>query len=187
MRTKIEVSARHIHLTSEDFRKLFGKSDATVRNMLESEKGEFAACETVEIVGPEGRIHNVRVLGPFRSKSQLEIAKSDAILIDIDAPITISGNNEGALVRIIGPKGEISKNIAMIAKRHLHLSPVLSEKWKIRDKSQVKVKINGVRGLILENVVVRVDPRFHNHVHLDTDEGNAAGIDRTSWGEIMLK
>ncbi len=185
MRTSIEVSARHIHLSSEDCRTLFGVNALEVRNNL-SEKGEFASTRTVEVVGPENRFKHVRVLGPFRSRSQLEISRTDAVFLGIDAPLAMSGSGKGENVRIIGGKGEIISDIAMVAKRHFHADPNFARKHKIKDGSLVKVKISGERGLLLENVTVRVSESFVNNVHIDTDEGNAAGIQGIASGELII-
>lgn len=186
MKTNIEISAHHLHLTDEDFKKLFGKNDLTIRNYLLSSKGEFAANEVVELVGPKDRLHNVRIAGPFRDHSQVELSKTDAINMGIDAPLHISGSREGARIRIIGPKGEFTRDIAMIAKRHLHISNEIAEKLKLKSGHKVKIKITGERGLIFENVIVRVNEKYFNHFHIDTDEGNAAGIERSTSGEIIL-
>lgn len=185
MKTNIEISARHLHLTKEDYHKLFKKDDLTVRNQLNSDKEMFAAKETVELVGPGGRLLNVRIIGPFRNYSQVEIAKTDARLLDIDAPLILSGSGSGANIRVLGPRGEIIKNIAIIAKRHLHLSLKLSSKYNLRQGSKIKVAIAGERGLIFDNIIVRVSSEFNNHLHFDTDEGNAAGINKQAMGEIL--
>jgi len=187
MKTNLEISARHIHLSTDDFYTLFKLDSMTIRNYLISEKDAFASKHTVEIVGSKGRMHNVRVLGPFREKSQLELAKSDAISLDIDAPLVLSGSGAGAKVRVVGPKGEITKNIAMIAKRHWHLSKFLADKMRLKTGSKVKIRIAGDRALLFENVIVRIKPEFNNHVHLDTDEGNAAGINKAATGEVFFK
>lgn len=187
MKVNLEVSARHIHLSAEDFYTLFQLESMSVRNYLNSEKGAFASRHIVEIVGPEGRMHNIRVLGPFRKESQLELAKSDAIALDIDAPLELSGSGNGVRVRVIGPKGELSKNIAMIAKRHWHISEDLASKLHLKTGLKVKIKIAGERALIFENVIVRIKPEFKNYVHFDTDEGNAAGINKAAFGEVVLK
>lgn len=187
MKTKIEISARHIHLSKDDFSKLFNLDQMQVRNYLNSEKGAFASKHTVEIVGPKGRMHNIRVLGPFRDKSQLELAKTDAINLDINAPLELSGSGVGARVRVVGPKGEFIKNIAMIARRHWHISNTLADKLKLSTGKKIKIKIGGERSLIFENVIVRVKPEFNNYLHLDTDEGNAAQINKEAIGEIILK
>ncbi|MFA7243706.1 MAG: PduL/EutD family phosphate acyltransferase [Patescibacteria group bacterium] len=175
MQTTIEVSARHIHLTAEDFEKLFGKSEMSIRNNL-SQKGEFASNETLEVVGPKSRIVKVRVLGPFREKSQLEISRTDSVSLGIDAPYLESGDGNGARIRIIGSKGEIIDNIAIVAMRHIHLSPLNAQKAGVSDGDFVSVKISGERQTTLGKIIVRIEDNFLNHVHLDTDDANACGI-----------
>lgn len=185
MKTNVEVSARHTHLTREQFKKIFQKDEISVRNYLNGDKATYASNETVEIVGPGGSIHNVRVLGPFRDASQVEISKTDALSLDIDAPLELSETGEGAPIRVIGPSGELTDNIAIVAKRHLHISPELASAYHLKQKQIIKVRISGERGLFFDNVIVRISPEFVNHVHLDTDEGNAAGISKVTTAEII--
>ena len=187
MKVNLEVSARHIHLSAEDFASLFKLENMSVRNYLNSEKGAFASKHTVEIVGPKGRMLNIRVLGPFREISQLELSRTDAIALDLDAPLQLSGSGSGARVRVVGPKGEIIKNIAMVAIRHWHLAENAAKKMRLRNGQKVKIRVAGERALIFDNVIIRVKPEFLNHVHLDTDEGNAAGIIKIAQGEVILK
>lgn len=187
MKVKVEVSARHIHLSEDDFYQLFKQNSMQVRNYLNSEDGAFASRHTVEIVGPKGSLHNIRVLGPFREKSQLELAKTDAINLDVDAPLELSGSGVGAKVRVIGPKGEMTKNIAMIAKRHWHISDILAKKLKLKTGNKIKLKISGPRTIVFEEIIVRVKPEFKNYFHLDTDEGNAANINKEAFGEVILR
>lgn len=185
MKTYIEVSARHIHLTKEHFKTLFQKEEISKRNNLAGDRETYASNETVEIVGPGGSIHNVRALGPFRDNSQVEISKTDALSLDIDAPLELSEMGKGAQIRVVGPAGEFTDNIAIVAKRHLHISPEKAKAYKLKHEQLIKVKISGERGLIFDNVVVRISPNFVNHVHLDTDEGNSAGISKSAYAEIV--
>lgn len=185
MKVKIEVSARHIHLCAKDCMTLFGTTELTKRNDL-SEIGEYASDQTVEIVGPNKRMHNVRVLGPLREKSQLELARSDALFIGVDAPLALSGEGKGCEIKVIGPKGSIQSNIAMVAKRHFHLSPKTAEKLKLKNNSIVKTRIYGDRAAILENIIVRIADNFIDNIHVDTDEGNACGINKIIDGELIL-
>jgi putative phosphotransacetylase len=185
MKTMVEISARHIHLKAEDFRKLFEKDEPTVRNKLSLDY-EYAANETVEVVGPEGRFVDVRVVGPLREKSQFELSMSNARVLGIDPPIKISGESGGAKVKIVGPKGEIFEDIAIIPKRHWHLATGLASKLKVRTGQNVAVKIKSRRSVIYYDVITRVDDDFKNHVHLDTDEGNAAGIEKNTTAEIII-
>ncbi len=186
VRINIEVSARHIHLTKNDFEVLFGKGEILdIRNYL-SQPNLFASNKTVEVVGPEQAFNNVRVLGPFREYSQVEISRSDAILTGINAPYKISGDLPGAKVRVIGPKGEITKDIAIVPKRHIHLNNLEAQKLKLRSGQHLSVSVGGNRSTIFHNVEVRVAENFKKTCHLDTDEGNSAGIDKRTTG-IMTR
>lgn len=185
MKVEVEVSARHIHLSIKDCLVLFGKSELTARNSL-SQKGEFASEEVVELVGPKKSLHKVRVLGPLRDKSQVEISRSDALSVGIDAPLAISGQGVGAEIKVVGPHGTVQSDIAMVAKRHFHLCPETAHKLKLKSDKMVGVKIHGERSTIFENVVVRVSEKFVDRIHLDTDEGNASGLDRKGYGELIL-
>lgn len=185
MKVTIEVSARHLHLSQEDLLTLFGSNNLPIRNSL-SQKGEFASEYTVEVVGPKNRLKKVRVLGPTRQKSQLEISRTDSYFLGIDAPLANSGEGVGEKIRIIGRKGEIIESIAMVAKRHFHCSPSFAEKHKIKKGSFLKMHIPGERSLMLENILVRVDESFSDTVHLDTDEANAADLHGVSYG-ILIK
>ena len=184
-KVQIEISARHIHLTRGDFKTIFGKDELSKRNDL-SEKGEFAANEVVELVGSKRSLHKVRILGPFREKTQVEISRTDAVFIGVSAPLELSGSGEGALIRIIGPKGEISKRVAMVAKRHIHMNETTAKKLKLKNEDRVSVRVPGERSVIFENVIVRMSENFTNRFHLDTDEANAADIANHSMGEIIL-
>ena len=184
MKLRIEVSARHVHLSQKDLKKLFCKIKLSFRNKL-SETDEFASNETVDLVGPRNTLLNVRVLGPFRDHSQVEISRSNSIYLGIDAPLKLSGDLPGERIRIIGPKGEITKNIAIVPMRHFHANPKMATKLKLKNHSKIKIKILGKRGLIFDNVIVRVDEGYKNNVHLDTDEANAAGIEHLAKGELI--
>lgn len=183
---KFEISARHIHLSRTDCIKLFGTDELHKRNNL-SEPGEFASDEVVEIAGPEGSLHRVRVLGPFREKTQLELSMSDTRHLGVEAPLALSGSGIGCDIKIIGPKGNFIAPVAMVAKRHFHLNTHTAAKYKLRQGNQVKMKVFGERGTIFENVIVRISDKYRDIIHLDTDEGNAAGGQIEGWGELILK
>lgn len=186
MKVQIEISARHIHLSSDDCLELFGSSELHKRNNL-SQKGEFAAEETVEIVGPNTSMHKVRVLGPIRPATQLEISKSDAYALGIDPPLALSGSGAGTMVKIVGPKGTILRNVAMIAKRHFHASSEVAKKLHLKNNDEVSLRIKSDRFTIFGKVVVRIADTFSNKVHLDTDEGNAAGIKSGDYGDLIIR
>ena len=184
-RIKVEVSARHIHLTQDDFETLFGKGEVLdVRNYL-SQPNEFASEKTVEVVGPDHVFEKVRVLGPFRNYSQVEISQTDALKLGIDAPYKISGNLPGARIRVIGPKGEFVKDIAIVAKRHIHLNNNEAKELRARSGQHLSISIGGERSTTFDRFEVRVEKDYEKICHIDTDEGNAAGIKKSCIGTIL--
>ncbi|MBR2263792.1 MAG: phosphate propanoyltransferase, partial [Firmicutes bacterium] len=172
------VSARHIHLSREDMDILFGKgSDLTPQKDLMG--GQFAAKETVTIIGLKLRaIENVRVLGPLRKQTQVEVSATDCIRLGVKAPVRLSGDLKGsAPITIIGPKGAVTiQEGCIVALRHIHMSPADAAAYGVKDKQVVRVQMGGERGGYLDNVPVRVDPSFTTEMHIDTDEANALGI-----------
>lgn len=187
MKVQIEVSARHIHLTKKDFEKLFGKENPISPIKKLSQEGEFAAEEKVSLIGKDKRIDDVRVLGPFRKSSQVEIALTDAYHLKLNPlpKIKVSGDLANTTkILVHGPKGMI-KAPCIIAQRHLHCSKEEAKKLKIKNNQIIKVKILGKRELIFDEIVVRTNPKYRASVHLDTDEGNAAGISGKTFGEIV--
>ena len=184
---KIEISARHIHLKKNDFKKLFGESvKLTVKTEL-SQPGMFAANEAVSIKNENFQIDNLRIVGPLRSYTQIELSKTEARKFKIDPPLRRSGDIENSPgMAVIGPKGEIEINEGVIiAKRHIHMTPKDAEEINAKDGDLLKVKVEGERGLVFENVVTRVDENFSLAIHIDTDEGNAGGVGRVGEGEII--
>ncbi len=176
----VAVSARHVHLRQETVDRLFGEGhELRVKKWL-SQPGQFAAEETVTVVGPRNRIERVRVLGPVRSVDQLEISRTDEFFLGIDAPVRESGkvaNTPGC--RLIGPGGtyDISEGV-ICAWRHIHMTPQDATTFGVRDRDIVEVAVgSGERSLIFGNVLIRVSPNYRLEMHLDTDEGNAAEID----------
>ena len=180
----IGVSARHIHLTQEHVEVLFGEGyQLTKRKELMG--GQFAANEQVTIVGLKLRaIENVRVLGPVRSKSQVEISATDAIKLGVRAPIRLSGDIEGsAPIAVVGPKGVIYLDEGcIIAKRHIHMAPKDAIAAGVRNGDIVSVKADNERVTFFNHVQIRVDESFTLEMHIDTDEANAAKI---STGETV--
>ncbi|MBO5461353.1 MAG: phosphate propanoyltransferase [Ruminococcus sp.] len=174
----IGVSARHIHLTQEHVEQLFGKGYQLTKKK-ELMGGQFASNELVTIVGLKLRaIENVRVLGPVRSKSQVEISATDAIRLGVKAPIRESGNIAGsAPIAVVGPKGVIYLNEGcIIAKRHIHMAPKDAAAAGVHDGDIVSVKADNERGTIFNHVQIRVDESFTLEMHIDTDEANASRI-----------
>ena len=174
----IGVSARHIHLTQEHVEILFGEGYHLTK-FKELMGGQFASNEKVTIVGLKLRaIENVRVLGPVRKSTQVEISATDAISLGVKAPIRESGNIAGsAPIAIIGPKGAVYLNEGcIVAKRHIHMAPKDAMAAGVHDGDIVSVKADNERGTIFNNVQIRVDDSFTLEMHIDTDEANAAQI-----------
>lgn len=174
----VGVSARHVHLTQEHVEALFGPGyQLTKRKELMG--GQFASNETVTIVGLKLRaIENVRVLGPVRKASQVEVSATDAIRLGMKVPVRESGDIDGsAPVAIVGPKGAIYLNEGcIVAMRHIHMSPADALAAGVRDGDFVSVKADNERGTTFDHVKIRVDESFTLEMHIDTDEANAALI-----------
>ena len=174
----VGVSARHIHLTQEDVETLFGPGYQLTKKK-ELMGGQFASNECCTIVGLKLRaIENVRVLGPVRKASQVEISATDAIKLGIKAPVRESGNIAGsAPIAIVGPKGALYLNEGcIIAMRHIHMSPKDAQAAGVRDGQIVSVKADNERGTVFNQVKIRVDESFTLEMHIDTDEANASKI-----------
>ncbi len=174
----VGVSARHIHLTKDHVDQLFGKGyELTKKKDLMG--GQFAANETVTIVGLKLRaIENVRILGPVRKASQVEVSATDAIKLGVKVPIRESGNIKGsAAIAVVGPKGAIYLDEGcIIAKRHIHMSPSDALAAGLKDGDIVSVKVEDERETVFHQVQIRVDESFTLEMHIDTDEANAAKI-----------
>ena len=171
----IETSARHVHLTRRDVDILFGEGHQLTNKKNLSQPGQFACEEKVEIIGEKGSI-KASILGPERPASQVELSLTDARTIGVKAPIRESGDIAGSgACKLVGPCGEVTLTEGVIAaKRHIHLTPETAAEIGVADKQIVKVKTNGQRPLIFDDVVVRVSPKFAPAMHIDTDESNAA-------------
>lgn len=174
----IGVSARHVHLSQADVETLFGKG-YTLTKKKDLMGGQFAANETVTIVGLKLRaIENVRVLGPVRKQSQVEVSATDTVKLGIKAPIRESGNLKGsAPIAVVGPKGVVYLNEGcIVAKRHIHMSPSDANAAGVKDGDIVSVSVDNERGTIFHNVQIRVDDSFTLEMHIDTDKANASKI-----------
>lgn len=174
----IEVSAHHVHLAQAEVDKLFGPGHQLTPEHELSQPGQFACAEKVDLVGPKGRIANVRVLGPTRKESQVEIAMTEQFKLGIQPPIRESGdlaNTPG--IRLEGPAGSVQLERGVIcAQRHIHMSPEDALRLRLRDRYVVRVRVEGEREMTFGDVVVRVSPNFRLAMHIDTDEGNAGNI-----------
>ena len=178
IKVPIGISARHIHLTQEDVEKLFGEGyQLTKRSELMG--GQFASNEQCTIVGLKLRaIENVRILGPVRSKSQVEISATDARTLGVKAPTRQSGDIAGsAPIALVGPKGAIYlKEGCIVAARHIHMPLADAEAAGFKDGDMVSVRMGDERGALLEQVKIRVDESFTLEMHIDTDEANACQV-----------
>ena len=184
----VGISNKHLHLSQADLETLFGPGyELTFKKAL-VQPGQFAAEEQVEVVGPKGSA-KLRVLGPVRPETQIELAMTDARTLGFKAPVRESGKLDGTPgCKLIGPKGEleIQKGV-MIALRHIHLTDEQAKEAGVVDKEIVMVKVEGERGLVFDNVLVRSGEAHEAELHFDTDEGNAAGLANDVICEIIKK
>jgi acetate kinase len=182
----VEISAHHIHLTQEHVEALFGKGHQLTKHADLSQPGQYACKEQLTIVGPKGRIERVRILGPARKYTQVEIAMTEQFKLGINPPIRESGDiadTPGCTLE--SPNGSVQIDRGVIcALRHIHMSPEDALRYGVRDKSFVRVRVHGDRELIFGDVLVRVDPSFKLAMHIDTDEGNAANVKTGAQGHI---
>ncbi len=182
----VEVSAHHIHLAQEHVEALFGKGHQLTRHSDLSQPGQYACKEQLAIVGPKGRIERVRVLGPARKYTQIEIAMTEQFKIGVHPPIRESGdiaNTPGCTLE--SPTGSVRLDGGVIcALRHVHMTPEDALRYGVRDKSVVRVRVEGDRELVFGDVLVRVDPTFALAMHIDTDEANAANVQTGAKGYI---
>lgn len=174
----VGISNRHVHLSREDMDILFGFGSSLTRMKAVKQPGQYAAEETVTLRGPKGELTKVRVLGPLRSTSQIEISVSDGFTLGIKAPVRMSGdllNSPG--IEVIGPCGRIVKTDGtIVAWRHIHISPASAEQYGLRDGMEIDVAIEGQRGGILSHVVVRVSADAVLEMHIDVEEANSFGL-----------
>jgi propanediol utilization protein len=184
----VSISARHLHLTDAHVETLFGPGHKlTVMKPLYQD-GFYAAEETVMVVGPKRRmLPSVRVLGPTRSYSQVELAFTDAISLGIDAPVRASGDiADSAGCVLVGPQGVVELSRGVIrAERHVHMSLADAAYYGVKNGDRMRLRIEGTCSLVLEDLLVRADATSKLEVHLDTDEGNAADLDHATRIELL--
>lgn len=175
-RIPIGVSNRHVHLSAAHLAALFGEGHCLCVAKELSQPGQFAAKETLRLVGPKGFIDKVRVLGPIRRETQVEISATDSFGLGITPVVRDSGRHEGSVgLRLVGPAGEVlvEKGV-IVAARHIHMHPDQASSWRLSDGQRVRVRIDSERPIVFDDVLVRVNPEFQGELHLDTDEANAA-------------
>ncbi|WP_285715752.1 phosphate propanoyltransferase [Pelosinus sp. IPA-1] len=182
----VGVSNRHIHLSAEHIEILFGSGHTLTRQKDLKQVGEFAAAETVTMVGPKGVIRGVRVLGPVRKNTQVEISRTDGFSLGVVPPLRDSGDiAESAGITIVGSHGAVTLTEGLIcATRHIHMHTDDARRFGVSDGERVKVEIGGSRGASFKNVLVRVHPDFRLEFHIDTDEANAVNL--KSGDEVTL-
>jgi propanediol utilization protein len=184
----VNVSARHMHVTPADLETLFGTGCKLTKLKDLYQQGEFASEQLVTLVGPRQRIiPNVRILGPVRDYTQVELSYTDGIYLGVDLPLRISGNHEGTPgITILGPKGAITINKGVIrAERHAHMSTADMAYYGVKDGDYLKLKIDGPCGVNFDRLKVRYHPKVVLEVHIDTDEGNACDLDSATHMELV--
>ena len=184
----INLSNRHVHVSREDLDILYGKGHQLTKTKDLIQPGQFACEEGVSVVGPKGRFDNVRILGPERPETQVEIMASDAFKLGVkDVPCRESGKIEGTPgFTLEGPYGKVVKEKGLIvAMRHVHLDPATAAGMGLVDKQLVKLRVGTERAATFENVLLRVSDKFAADFHVDNDEGNAAGLKTGDMVEIV--
>ena len=187
-RIPIAISARHVHLCEDTLKRLFGEDASLTKYRDISQPGQFACEEKVNLIGPKGRIDGVRVLGPLRSRDQIEISRTDEFTLGVDAPIRRSGQTRGsAPITLEGPAGRVDLEEGLIcAWRHIHMTPDDAQRFGVESGEYVEVAITGgERDLVFQDVLVRVAPAYVLEMHIDTDEANAAELGRGATGELV--
>ena len=179
------VSNRHVHLCRADCDVLFGPGHQLEVFRELSQPGEFASKDCLTLAGPKGNLSGVRVLGPLRARTQVEVSRTDAFTLGLDPPVRDSGLLEGTPgVTVIGPKGTVRLSEGLIlALRHIHLTPSDADRFGVRDKQFVRVRCPGDRALTFDRVIARVSPNYRLEMHLDTDEANSA---RLKNGDLVI-
>ena len=183
----VETSARHVHLTQDHIEALFGKGYELTHKKDLSQPGQYACEERVDITGPKGTIKNVIILGPARPASQVEISATDARSLGVKAPIRESGDvagSAGCTISVGDKSVELAEGV-IVAKRHIHITPADAEAFGVKDKEIIKVRVEGERALVFDEVVCRVSEKFAAAMHIDTDEANAACAFGECYGKIV--
>ncbi len=185
----VGLSNKHVHLSKEHINILFGEGHELTPIKDLSQPGQFACDEKVDLVGPKRTIKGVRILGPARKETQVEISLSDGFTLGLnEVPVRDSGKTEGTPgVKLVGPCGEVELEKGVIAaSRHIHMHTSDAAKYGLKDKDIVKVKVGGPRGLTFDNVLIRVHDEYALDMHLDVEEGNAAGLVNGDTVEVIM-
>lgn len=174
----VGISNRHIHLSEKDAEILFGKGYELTKLKELSQRGQFACKETITLCGPRGALEKIRILGPLRSKTQVELSMGDCRKAGVSSTVRLSGDlKETSGIILIGPKGSVQLDEGVIvAQRHIHMTPENAKKFGVSDGELVKIEVDGLRGGILNNVSIRTNNSFILECHLDVEEANSLGI-----------
>ncbi|MBI1374869.1 MAG: phosphate propanoyltransferase [Phycisphaera sp.] len=184
----VNVSARHAHVTQEHLEILFGPGAKLSKLKDLYQPGEFASEQVINIIGPRNRmIPGVRILGPTRNYTQVELSYTDGVFLGVDLPLRISGNHDNTPgCVLVGPAGALTLDRGVIrAERHVHMGPADLAHFGVKDGTKMKLKIDGPCGVVFENMVVREHPKVRLEVHIDTDEGNACHLDSATHMELL--
>ena len=183
----VEVSARHCHLSKEDLEKLFGEEYELKKKKQLSQPADFACQETIDIQNYSNVLKNLRIVGPLRKQTQVEISRTDAVNVGVNPPLRLSGDlNNSAEIVLQGPRGKVELNEGLIiAQRHIHCTTNEARKYRLKAGDIVSVKIEGARQIVFGKVIVRVRDDYKLCLHIDTDEGNTAGINKIGEGQII--
>ncbi len=190
IKVTVGLSNKHVHLSKEHIDILFGEGHELTPMKDLSQPGQFACEEKVDLVGPKRTIKGVRILGPARKESQIEISFADGFTLGLkDIPVRDSGKLDGTPgIKLVGPNGEVEVDKGVIAAaRHIHMHTSDAEKYGLKDKDTVKVKVGGPRGLTFDNVLIRVHDTYALDMHLDVEEGNAAGLSNCDEVEVIVE
>lgn len=183
----VGVSNRHVHISQDDLEKIFGEGYSLTKIKELRQPGHYAAAETITIIGPKGKMDKIRILGPVRKETQIEISMSDAFKLGIKAPVKESGKLEGTPgITIVGPKGTLEKDKGVIvAGRHIHMPKFIADIKGYKDGDMVTVETSGERKALLKNVLLRVANNVVKEIHLDMDEANASGASNGAFIKII--
>ncbi|MCL2111541.1 MAG: phosphate propanoyltransferase [Clostridiales bacterium] len=183
----VGISNKHLHVSDADLETLFGAGAKLTPIKELVQPGQYAADERVDIVGPKSTFKGIRIIGPTRPQTQVEISATDARALGLDVPVCESGKLDGTPgVKLVGPAGELDlAEGVMIALRHIHLSPSEAEEAGLKDKDIVDVQTFGTRPVIFQDVLIRSGDPHRNEFHIDTDEANAAGVENYQEVEII--
>lgn len=189
MKLPIALSNRHLHLSREHIDVLFGKGHELTKSKDLSQPGQFACEEKVDVVGPKGTLKGLRVLGPERKQTQIEVSLADARALGVVSPVRDSGDLKGSPgATLIGPAGEVVLEEGIIvASRHIHMSMEDAERFGVKDMELVDVQTTGPRAVCYNNVLIRANPNYALEMHVDLEEGNGAGVANGDLVELIKK